>query len=187
MENPVNQEAIIDFTDQVNRIADNDSSSLNKRELYLSRILVVDDDPLNVDVLEEILTGSGYSKVVTTTDPLEAVQFYKESNFDLVLLDILMPIMDGFGVMEQFKSMRKKHEVPVLILSALSDQKTRLKALEGGARDYLIKPFNPDEVLVRIRNLLEVRLAQKQLRMHNEILIRKLKNEPKSWKKPGWK
>lgn len=140
-----------------------------------SKILIVDDDPLNVDVLEEILKESNYEDIRTTTDPFEAVQLFKENSYDLILLDILMPGMDGFEVIERFKEIETNLTTPILILSALSDQKTRLKALSTGARDYLIKPFNPAEVLVRIRNLLEVRLAQKQLRMHNEILDQKVR------------
>jgi len=140
-----------------------------------SNILIVDDDPLNVDVLEEILKENNYLNVKTTTDPFEAVELFKVNNYDLILLDILMPGMDGFEVIEKLKMIEPSLSIPILVLSALSDQKTRLKALSNGARDYLIKPFNPAEVLVRIRNLLEVRLAQKQLRLHNEILDQKVR------------
>ena len=140
-----------------------------------SKILIVDDDPLNVDVLEEILKENDYADIKTTTDPFEAVELYKEHDYDLILLDILMPGMDGFEVIEKFKEIEPSLTTPILILSALSDQKTRISALSNGARDYLIKPFNPAEVLVRIRNLLEVRLAQKQLRLHNEILDQKVR------------
>lgn len=141
---------------------------------FSSKILIVDDDPLNVDVLDEILKENSYDAVKTTTDPFEAVKLFEEVDYDLILLDILMPGMDGFEVIEKFKEIKPDLSVPILVLSALSDQQTRLKALSSGARDYLIKPFNPAEVLVRIRNLLEVRLAQKQLRMHNEILDQKV-------------
>ena len=139
-----------------------------------SKILIVDDDPLNVDVLEEILKENDYADVQTTTDPFEAVELFRENDYDLILLDILMPGMDGFEVIEKFKEIEENLSTPILVLSALSDQKTRINALSNGARDYLIKPFNPAEVLVRIRNLIEVRLAQKQLRLHNEILDQKV-------------
>lgn len=140
-----------------------------------SNILIVDDDPLNVDVLEEILKENDYASVKTTTDPFEAVELFEKNDYDLILLDILMPGMDGFEVIEKFKEIAPDLSIPILVLSALSDQQTRLKALSSGARDYLIKPFNPAEVLVRIRNLLDVRLAQKQLRAHNEILDQKVR------------
>ncbi len=146
---------------------------------FASKILIVDDDPLNVDVLNEILRENSYTDVTTTTDPFEAVKLFKANDYDLILLDILMPGMDGFEVIEQFKEIQPDLSIPILVLSALSDQQTRLKALSSGARDYLIKPFNPAEVLVRIRNLLEVRLAQKQLRMHNDILDQKVRERTK--------
>ncbi len=151
---------------------------LNK-DYHDSKVLVVDDDPLNVDVLKEILVGEGYGNVVTTTQPKEAIAFYEASEFDLVLLDILMPEIDGFGVMSRFNSIPKNSSIPVLVLSALSDHNTRLKALSLGARDFLTKPFNTDEVLVRIRNLLEVKLAQEQLLQHNAILDQKIQERTK--------
>ena len=179
MDQGIDQEAFVNFTGRLSQMFDTGHSTITQQELFECSILVVDDDPLNVDVLEEILKGNGYQDVVTTIDPYEAVELFKQREFDLILLDILMPGMDGFAVMEEFKKNQKGQELSVLILSALSDQKTRLRALSSGARDYLIKPFNADEVLVRIRNLLEVRLSQKQLRMHNELLDQKVRERTK--------
>ncbi|MBU3916972.1 response regulator [bacterium] len=148
---------------------------ITEQDLHKATILLVDDDPLNVDVLKEILNGDGYENIDATTRPVEAVAMFKDNNYDLVLLDILMPEMDGFAVMAEFSAVKKESQAPILILSALSDHNTRLRALSGGARDYLTKPFNPDEVLLRIRNLLEVKLSQEQLQKHNQILDQKVK------------
>ena len=152
------------------------------RDYHKANILIVDDDPLNVEVLNEILLEDGYTNVAFTTQPEEAILNYQKQDFDLILLDILMPVMDGFSVMERFNKIEKKHEIPVLVLSALSDHKTRLKALDLGARDYLAKPFNTDEVLVRIRNLLEVKLAHEQLQQHNAILDQRVRERTKELK-----
>lgn len=149
------------------------------RDYHDSKVLVVDDDPLNVDVLHEILMSEGYTSIVTTTQPKEAINLYRENEFDLVLLDILMPEIDGFGVMNHFNEVKKDNDIPILILSALSDHNTRVRALNLGARDFLTKPFNTDEVLVRIRNLLEVKLAQEQLLQHNAILDQKIQERTK--------
>lgn len=146
-----------------------------EKDYHRSKLLVVDDDPLNIDVLEEILTSEGYEQVTTTTSPHEAVSLFQDTDFDLVLLDILMPEMDGFEVMEQFNLGEKTDKAPILVLSALSDHSTRVKALALGAKDFLTKPFNNDEVLVRIRNLLQVKIAQEQLLQHNAILDRSVR------------
>lgn len=142
-----------------------------------SKILIVDDDQTNVDVLEEILSEYGYQNITSTINPLTAIELYKEEEYDIILLDILMPELDGFEVMEQFAKIKDISAVPILVLSALTDKDTRLRALSSGARDYLSKPFNPEEVLVRIRNMLEVGIAQKQLRTHNEVLDEKVREK----------
>jgi len=154
-------------------------STESELDPYASKILIIDDDQINVDVLEEIMLEAGYTAITTTTDPEQAIELYKTNTFDLILLDILMPVLDGFAVIEAFKKAKKEFDTPILVLSALSDQETRLRALSNGARDYLSKPFNPAEVLVRIRNLLEVKLAQIQLRMHNEILDKEVQKRTK--------
>jgi putative two-component system response regulator len=145
------------------------------QSIHDAQIFIIDDDPLNIDVLSEILEENGFRNITTATCPEKAVETFGGQSFDLVLLDILMPVMDGFEVMQAFYDIRPNNGVPVVILSALTDQETRLKALNSGARDYISKPFNTAEVLVRIRNQLEIRLAQKQLAMHNEILDRKVR------------
>lgn len=143
---------------------------MTQAEFEELEILLVDDQPVNIEVLEDILGEAGYTHVTSTTDPSRAVRLYRERSFDIVLLDLLMPEMNGFEVLEKFKDIGYDPPVPVLVLTAVRDRETRLKALKCGARDFITKPFDHQEVLARINNLLEVRLVQKQLKRHNEIL-----------------
>ena len=142
------------------------------------KVLVVDDEPINVDILETTLSKAGFKDVTSTTDPLEAVRLCGENEFDLILLDILMPNLDGFGVMERLKE-SESFNTPIIVITALSDNETKLRALSGGARDYINKPFNRKEVLARTSNLLEMRFAQKELKAHNEILEIKVRERTK--------
>lgn len=141
-----------------------------EESIYEQKILVVDDEQVNVEILEMSLKKAGFMEVYSTNNPFQAVRLYRENEFDLVLLDISMPEMDGFEVMEQFKSIKGNNDIPILVLTALTDEKTRLRALTAGARDFLTKPFNRNEALARIHNLLEMRFAQKRLSNYNAIL-----------------
>lgn len=140
------------------------------QEQYSANILIVDDQKPNVRLLQKILNGAGYTNVIATTDPLEVEKLHREHNFDLVLLDIRMPKMDGFQVMEKLKEIEHDNYVPVLVLTAQNDDTTKLRALKAGAKDFLVKPFDQSEVLLRISNMLEVRLLHKQARNQNKIL-----------------
>ncbi|MBF0380291.1 MAG: response regulator [Magnetococcales bacterium] len=133
-----------------------------------ARILVVDDKPDNLDILVDQLEEFGYSKVVSTTDPTKAVHLFAQRDFDLVLLDIMMPVMNGFEVMDRFKKTNKI--VPIIVLTALQDKPTRLRAFNAGAKDFLTKPFDSEEVMARVRNLLEAHLAQSRLSSFNHLL-----------------
>ena len=135
-----------------------------------ARFLVVDDNPTNVLLLERILKDSGYENIRSTTDPREVAPLHKEERFDLILLDIRMPHMDGFQVMQALAEDIDEDYLPVLVLTAQTDQETRHRALELGAKDFVTKPFDRTEVLNRIRNLLEVRILFKQQKYQNEIL-----------------
>ncbi len=123
-----------------------------------SRILVVDDEPVNTALLVQILEGEGYSKLHSTTDPREVEQLHRENQYDLILLDIRMPHMSGFQVMDALVRYMQDDYLPVIVLTAQIDDDTRLQALSKGARDFLTKPFKHWEVLLRIRNMLEARL-----------------------------
>lgn len=141
-----------------------------KPDLLSGRILIVDDEPANVLLLTKILRAEGYREVSSTTDPREALQIYQRTPQDLVLLDIRMPHLDGFQVMEALCAMEPGSYPPVLVLSAQTDMATRLRALQAGARDFVNKPIDRTEVLNRIRNMLEVRLLYNHLRGQNERL-----------------
>lgn len=140
-----------------------------------ANILIVDDEPVNVLLLEKVLANKGYSNVVSTTDPTQTLPLYLQHNTDLILLDINMPVMDGYDVMEQLTREIGKELAPILVLTAQHDQDFRQRALDNGAIDYVTKPFNANELLSRVHNLLEVQMAHKYMRHQNEILEDKVK------------
>ena len=140
-----------------------------------ARILVVDDEPVNVKLLDKLLTASGYRNVVTTTDPTETLRLYKEYQCDLILLDINMPKMDGYQVMKQFHKEFPDDFPAVLILTAQNIHSFKKQAFDCGARDYVTKPFNAEELLARVDSLLSVELANRYMRSQNEILEQKVR------------
>lgn len=139
-------------------------------QLLQAKVLIVDDQPANVMLLEKMLRAEGYANVSTTTDPLLVADLYRQHGFDIVLLDLNMPQMDGFAVMAQLQLLEQGSYVPILVLTAQADMATRFRALESGAKDFLTKPFDRLEVLMRIRNMLEVRLLHNQVREQNLLL-----------------
>lgn len=143
---------------------------ISKKQILDAKILIVDDETDNVNVLERILKIEGYTNLQSTTDSRDVKTIYQEFSPDLVLLDLRMPHMDGFEVMGLLKEINKGPHLPILVLTALQDDDTLLKALDSGAQDFIKKPFDLPEVLVRIRNMLEVRLLHKELKKQNEIL-----------------
>ncbi|MGC2856384.1 putative bifunctional diguanylate cyclase/phosphodiesterase [Novispirillum sp. DQ9] len=126
-------------------------------DLSSAPILVVDDNPTNVALLRALLTADGYTNITSETVPERALELAAGKAFDLVLLDINMPGMDGFELMERLRDSVEAY-LPVIVLTAQSDPETRMRALGAGARDFLSKPFDRLEVLHRIRNTLEARL-----------------------------
>lgn len=143
-----------------------------ENEIKAASILVVDDEALNVDILLELLKTEQFSNVTGICDPLNALQLYKEKDFDLVLLDISMPVMNGFQLMVEFSKIVKEIHSPVIILTALTNRDIRLQALSNGAKDFLEKPFDVDEVICRASNLLESHLSQKLLLKYSSNLER---------------
>ncbi|MFL6672758.1 MAG: EAL domain-containing protein [Massilia sp.] len=129
-------------------------------DIRRARILVVDDQPVNVQLLEYLLATTGYENVTSTTDPRKVVGLHLKHRFDLIILDLHMPEMDGFEVIEALKPLEGDAWLPVLVVTAEPDKK--LAALEAGARDFIGKPFDTVEVMTRIRNLLEVRLLHRE-------------------------
>ena len=131
-------------------------------DVLRGRILIVDDQPVNVRLLERMLRGAGYSAVTSTTDPAETCALHLAHRYDLIILDMQMPDMDGFEVMAKLAEIETDGYLPVLVITALPDHK--LRALQAGAKDFVSKPFEIAEVLARVYNMLEVRLLH--LEMH---------------------
>lgn len=138
-------------------------------------ILVVDDEASNVRLLEKMLTTMGYHNVICTQNPTEAVPLYQEHNCDLILLDLDMPVLDGYGVMGKLNELTQNKPPPILVLTAQHMQAYRQRAFDNGARDYVTKPFDANELLSRVRNLLEVQMAHKFMHHQNEILEQKVR------------
>jgi putative two-component system response regulator len=145
-------------------------------QLEESRILIVDDEPQNVRLLDALLRRAGYREVTTETDPRKVHALVRSLEPDLILLDLHMPHLSGFQVMEQIVP-EIPHGVylPILVLTGDTDSHRRERALSAGARDFLTKPFESGEVLLRIKNLLETRFFNKELRGHNETLEEKVR------------
>jgi len=139
-----------------------------------AKILIIDDEQANITLLEDILDNEGYSHFKSTQDSRKALDMYKEIRPDLVLLDLNMPHLDGFQVMEQLKEVEKDSYAPILVLTAQADRNIRLNALAAGARDFIEKPFDITEVVHRISNMLEIRLLHNQVRNQNQILEKKV-------------
>ena len=144
-------------------------------QFFNAKLLIVDDQAQNVMLLEKMLKVEGYLDVVSTTDPREVAGLYAQQHFDIVLLDINMPYLDGFQVMEQLQAVERDSYLPVLVLTAQNDAATRLRALNSGAKDFITKPFDRLEVMTRIHNMLEVRLMHNQIRDQNKILEEKVR------------
>ncbi len=141
-----------------------------------ARILVVDDEPNNVRSLEKVLRRSGYEAVRGTSDPRKAQGVFLEFRPDLVLLDMHMPHLDGFKVMDQLRPLIPDAVyLPILVLTGDHDPVIRQRALAAGAKDFLSKPFELTEVLLRIHNLLETRFLHLALKNHNETLEQKVR------------
>ncbi|HXE50879.1 MAG TPA: response regulator [Ramlibacter sp.] len=137
-------------------------------EILNARILIVDDQAANVSLLEQMLLEAGYAAVASTMDPRKVCALHRENGFDLILLDLQMPGMDGFQVMEALKADNTDGYLPVLVITAEPGHK--LRALQAGARDFISKPFDLVEVKTRIRNMVEARLLYKRLENFNKEL-----------------
>ncbi|MBA2672301.1 response regulator [Ramlibacter sp.] len=133
-----------------------------------ARILIVDDQPTNIALLEETLHQAGYTQVTSTMDPTQVCALHQRNDYDLILLDLQMPGMDGFQVIEALKTNERDAYLPVLVITAQPGHKVR--ALQAGAKDFLSKPFDLVEAKTRVHNMLEVRLLYKRLESHNREL-----------------
>ncbi len=139
-------------------------------EILDASILIVDDQAANVRLLERLLGEAGYLQVSSTTNPQEVEAMHRKNGYHLILLDLQMPGMDGFQVMQALGGIDAGSYLPVIVLTAQPAHK--LRALEAGAKDFISKPFDLVEVKTRIRNMLEVRLLYQKLAQHNQLLER---------------
>ncbi len=169
---------------------------ISSSDILQSKILIVDDKKANVMLLDRILRDAGYVSIAATHDPRKVCELHLNNRYDLILLDLVMPDMDGFQVMQGLKEIEpqdwlleltrtyqfqvkqglKETEpggyLPVIVITAQPEEK--LHALQAGARDFISKPFEPAEVLVRVRNMLEVRLLYKETRSYIKALEQKI-------------
>ncbi len=141
---------------------------LVESDILNASLLIVDDQEVNVSLLEQMLGEAGYTRVTSTMNPHEVCALHRKHRYDLILLDLQMPGMDGFQVMEGLKTNDADGYLPVLVITAQPGHK--LRALQAGARDFVSKPFDLIEVKTRIHNMLEVRLLYKKLENYNSVL-----------------
>jgi PAS domain S-box-containing protein len=137
-------------------------------DILAAKILIVDDLEANVRLLDRMLRQAGHTCVASTMDPHEVCGLHRDNRYDLILLDLEMPGMDGFKVMEGLKEIETDGYLPILVITAQPDHK--LRALQAGAKDFISKPFDLVEVRTRIHNMLEVRLLYKKIENYSKVL-----------------
>ncbi|MBN2886395.1 MAG: response regulator [Chromatiaceae bacterium] len=145
------------------------AASLLDTDIQAARILVVDDERANLVLMERVLRTAGYTNLVLIQDSREVLERYRDEPTDLILLDIRMPHLNGFDILDQLSGLDDPLISPVLVLSAEYNREAVLRALHAGARDFIGKPFDRAEVLAKVRNMLEVRLAHRL--SHNQRLL----------------
>ena len=141
---------------------------LSAADIFKANILIVDDKEANVRLLDLMLKGAGYTCIMSTMDPQTVYELHRKHHYDLILLDLQMPVMDGFQVMESLKEIELDSYLPVMVITAQPGHK--LSALQRGAKDFISKPFDRVEVLTRIHNMLEVRLLHGELKRYSLVL-----------------
>jgi len=141
---------------------------ITSSDILNSRVLIVDDQEANVFLLEHILRGAGYASVASTMDPREVCELHRQNRYDLILLDLEMPGMDGFQVMEGLKEIETEGYLPVLVITAEPGHK--LRALQAGAKDFISEPLDLAEVRARAYNMLEVRLLHMETKTYSKVL-----------------
>ncbi|HXI41383.1 MAG TPA: response regulator [Bryobacteraceae bacterium] len=154
---------------------------IQKEIIRSSRILIVDDQPANVLLLERILQTGGYTNLSKTTDPRQVLEFFTVYKPDLILLDLMMPNVDGYSLLTQLRSrIPDNHYLPILVLTADVTPKAKQQALTLGAKDFLTKPLDATEVLLRVYNLLETRWLSLQLQKQVKTLEEKAQRSANS-------
>ncbi len=143
---------------------------MNEKLILNAKILIIDDSDANLRLLEELLAREGFTQVLSTTDSTRAMDLFNALQPDIILLDLMMPELDGYAVLEQLsKRITSDEYLPVIVLTADSTITAKRKALSLGAKDFLTKPFDSIEAMLRIWNLLEARMLFLTLKTHNPL------------------
>jgi len=142
---------------------------ISPADLLQARILIVDDQAANVSLLEQMLSNAGYVSVASTRNPHEVCELHRVNRYGLILLDLEMPGRDGFQVMQDLKAIETDGYLPVLAITAQPAHK--LRALKAGAKDFVSKPFDLAEMLIRVCNMLEVRLLHLEVKRLYDQLV----------------
>jgi DNA-binding response OmpR family regulator len=137
-------------------------SKVRTCDILNANLLIVDDQESHVLLLERMLRGAGYTSIHTTMDPRKVCELHRQNRYTVILLDLKMPEMDGFKVMDELKEIETDFNLPVLVITAEPGEK--LRALRAGARDFVSKPLDLAEVLMRVRNMIEVRLLHLEMK-----------------------
>ncbi len=145
-----------------------------------ARLLIVDDEEANVRLLTRTLTQAGYEHVTSTSDPREARGMYIRQRPDLILLDLQMPHLDGYEVMEQLAAVSEATYLPILVITGDLNPDARQRALSMGAKDFIYKPFDPIEVRLRVRTLLETRFLYLRIQSQNHLLEVKVRERTRA-------
>jgi PleD family two-component response regulator len=142
---------------------------MNETDILNTKILIVDDAEANLKLLEDLLTREGFHQIISTSDSTRALDLFIAFQPDLILLDLMMPELDGYAVLEILSRHIPKDEyLPVLVLTADATIVAKRKALALGAKDFLTKPFDTIEAMLRVWNLLETRVLYRQLKVLNK-------------------
>ena len=142
---------------------------INSAEIFAGRILIVDDMPANILLLEDMLHSAGYTSVRSTGNSQEVCELHRKNQYDLIMLDLQMPDMDGFQVMAGLKEVEPDGNLPVLVITAQPSHK--LRALKSGAKGFISKPFDLAEVLAQVHNMIEVRLLRRSAELLSSIRL----------------
>ena len=146
---------------------------ISSSDILHGKILIVDDKEANILLLDRMLRGAGYESIASTMDSGEVCELHRKHGYDLILLDLNMPDMDGFQVMEGLKEIEPDGYLPVIVITAQPDHK--LRALQSGAKDFIKKPFELSELLARVHNMLEMSLLYREAKSHIKALEQKVK------------
>ncbi len=135
-----------------------------------SKVMIVDDEAMNIKILRRLLELEGFTSFITTTDAPTAVSLIRQEQPDIVLLDLMMPYVSGLDILTEVRGDDSIGFIPIVILTAVTDRDTRVRAVEFGATDFLNKPVDASELVPRVRNLLVVKEYQDKLRQYNNNL-----------------